>query len=132
MPDGSAVIFADIEAPADVVDAPPNADGVLGLPVEVATWLVDVVAAGVTFDVLKLIMATLIRRGWRKSSASATAESVTRAINLYLRSCGYVDIVFLEVRLVSGHGWALNGTANGVLFQGLTDETGSIIHVRVQ
>lgn len=128
--DGSGLVIADMDAPEQVsVERAPD---VLGVPSEVMAWIAEAVAAGVTFDVLKAITASLVGRGWRRRPAPATAESITRAVTSYLRSCGYVDIRVTDARLVPGEGWTLQGIANGLGFKGLTDEGGNVIHVRVK
>ena len=73
--DGSGLVIADMDAPEQVsVERPPD---VLGVPSEVMAWIAEAVAAGVTFDVLKVIAASLVGRGWRRRPAPPTAESIT-------------------------------------------------------
>lgn len=130
LPDGAALVVEGMEAPEIAPERP--AEGTLGGPIEIAGWVGDAVAAGVTFDVLKEVAVSLLKRGWRRRSTPATAESITRAVESYLRSCGYVDIRVTEIRLIARQGWILNGVANGAPFSGLTDESGNVIHVNVR
>jgi len=128
--DGAALVITGMASPP-TADEPP-AQGTLSLPAEVATWIGEAVAAGVTFEVLKEASVALVRQGWTKKGTTATAESVTQAVVQYLCSCGYIEIVVSEVRRVSGQGWTLTGTADGSRFGGMADDGGNLVHVRVR
>ncbi|MGV9664351.1 hypothetical protein ACWDUL_21355 [Nocardia niigatensis] len=130
--DGSAIVLArvvDSGAPQPIPD-----EGTLSLPVEAVTWISDAVAAGVTFDVLKAAALGLVTRGWTPApgDSAASAETVTDTVIRYLRDCGYTDVQIAEIRKVDHQGWKLSGKASGYTFSGLADESGDVIHVRIQ
>lgn len=128
LPDGTALIVAGMESPPTVDERPDR--GTLSIPVDVATWIGEAIAAGVTFEVLKEASVALVRKGWTKKGTTATAESVTQTVVHYLRSCGYVDIVVSGVRRITGQGWTLTGSADDSRFGAMADESGNVVHVR--
>ena len=128
--DGSALVIEGMDSPPTTVERP--ADGTLSVPMEVAIWVGEAIAAGVTFDVLKEAVVALVRRGWARKAEVATIGSVTQTVVEYLRSCGHVDIVVSEARRVDGQGWTLIGSADGSRFGAMADEGGNVVHVRVR
>jgi len=128
--DGAALIVVGMVPPTTVGEFP--VEGTLSLPTEVAVWVGEALAAGVTFEVLKEALVALASRGWTKKGTTATAESTTQAIVEYLRSCGYLEIVVSEIRRVEGRGWTLTGLADGSRFAGMSDADGKLIHVRIR
>ncbi|MET7771762.1 hypothetical protein [Nocardia sp. NPDC005366] len=128
--DGSVIVVSGIESPAEP-EARPS-DGTLSLPAEAAAWIGATVAAGITFDVLKLTAAGLVQRSWVKKQPPASAEALTETVIRYLRSNGYTDVQVTDIRKVDGEGWKLSGTANESTFRCLSDESGSVTHVRVK
>lgn len=128
--DSSSIIVDGLVAPpADPLE--PDS-GTLSAPYEVMAWISDAVAAGVTFDVLKEIAASLIRKGWSRRTRSIDAAGVTSIVRDYLTSTGYMTIVVNEVRKVADAGWSLAGTADGSSFRALADPHGDVTHVRVK
>lgn len=130
LPDSTAIVITGLVAPTTVGDH--QTQGTLALPTEVATWIGEAVAAGVTFEVLKEASVALLRRGWTRRASPATVGSVTEAVVQYLHSCGYVDVVVSEARRIDGQGWILTGTVDGSSFKGMADDGGSLVHVRVR
>lgn len=128
--DGAALVITEMVPPPKADEFPTP--GTLWVPTEVATWVGEAIAAGVTFEVLKETSVALVRKGWTKKKTSATAELVTQVVLTYLRSCGYVEVCVSEVRRVAGQGWTLTGTADGVPFRGMADDGGNLVHVRVR
>jgi len=115
-----------------LLDAPPSSapsptEGVLSG--EVVQFLVDAVAGGVTFDVLKRLAARLTDP---HKPEPASADVVRDAITEYLLRSGYGLVDVTELRKVGDSGWTVNGTADADRFHALSDVTGSVIHVRLE
>lgn len=130
LPDGTALVLAGMESPPTVSERPVRET--LSLPADVATWIGEAIAAGVTFEVLKEASVALVRKGWTKKKTTATAESVTQTVVHYLHSCGHVDIVVSSVRRIADEGWTLTGSADDSRFGAMADEGGNVVHVRVR
>jgi len=131
-----AVVSRDIMPFGDgsvlLLDAPPSsapspAEGVLSG--EVVQFLVDAIAGGVTFDVLKRVAARLTDP---RKPELASADVVRDAITEYLLRSGYGLVDVTELRKVGDSGWTVNGTADADRFHALSDVTGSVIHVRLE
>src|SRR4051812_34231097 len=73
--DGSVLVVDGVEAPLPSTPK-PGRDGTLSRPDEVAAWVGDVVAAGVTFDVLKETARRIARRAVGVDHVAASAETV--------------------------------------------------------
>jgi hypothetical protein len=127
---GSAIIIDGYDRPN--VDTIDYNNGTLMTPADILSWIGDAVAAGITFDVLKTIGVTLVAKGWKKGKALSTAEDVKKTIDNYLRSCGYFEIRYTEIKHINGEGWALSGQIDGKSLKSLTDESGQIIYVRIK
>jgi hypothetical protein len=119
--DGSVLL---LDAPPSV--APSPTEGVLSG--EVVHFLVDAIAGGVTFDVLKRVAARLTVPHEPKP---ASADVVRGAITEYLLRAGYEQVDVTELRKVSDSGWTVSGTADADRFHALSDISGSVIHVRL-
>ena len=120
--DGSVLL---LDAP--LTSTPSPTEGVLSG--EVVHFLVDAIAGGVTFDVLKRVAARLtVPHG----PAPASADVVRDAITEYLLRSGYGEVDVTELRKVGDSGWTVNGTADADHFHALSDITGSVIHVRLE
>lgn len=128
--DGSSILVNLMEPPMQR-DRRPD-PGTLASPVEVANWIGEAVAAGITFEVLKETAITLVKRGWSPNAAPASADEVAATVVRHLTVCGYEDVFVSEVRKVDGHGWTLRGTADKTTFKGAADEDGKVVHVRVK
>jgi hypothetical protein len=131
-----AVVSRDIMPFGDgsvlLLDAPPSsasspAEEVLSG--EVVQFLVDAIAGGVTFDVLKRMAARLTDP---HKPGPASADAVRDAITEYLLRSGYGLVDVTELRKVGDSGWTLKGTADADRFHALSDVTGSVIHVRLE
>jgi hypothetical protein len=120
--DGSVLL---LDSPPSSTPPPPT-EGVLSG--EVVHFLIDAVAGGVTFDVLKRA-ATRLTVPHKPEPASA--DVVRDAITEYLLRSGYEQVDVTELRKVSDSGWTINGTADADRFHALSDITGSVIHVRL-
>jgi hypothetical protein len=115
-----------------LLDAPPAStpsptEGVLSG--EVVHFVVDAIAGGVTFDVLKRVAARLTLP---HKPEPASADVVRDAITEYLLRSGYGQVDVAELRKVGDSGWTVNGTADADHFHALSDITGSVIHVRLE
>ena len=115
-----------------LLDAPPSStpsptEGVLSG--EVVQFLVDAIAGGVTFDVLKRVAARLTDSN---KPEPASADVVRDAITEYLLRSGYGQVDVTELRQVGDSGWTVRGTADADHFHALSDVTGSVIHVRLE
>jgi hypothetical protein len=98
---------------------------------EVSMWVLEAVAAGITFDVLKQSLAALIHKGRALRQPPADAAGVRQAVVDFLKDRGYVDITVNETAHAPGEGWRLAGIADDDLFEALAEPTGQLIHVRV-
>lgn len=128
--DGSSIVVDGLDAPP--ADPRNPESGTLAVPTEIMAWVGDAVAAGVTFDVLKEMAVSLVRRGWSRRTRTVDAAGVSTIVRDYLESTGYITIVVTEVRKVAGAGWSLTGTADDTSFRALADPQGEITHVRVK
>ncbi|GAA3536738.1 hypothetical protein [Kribbella ginsengisoli] len=127
--DGSSILLTEVDVygPAEV----GQPDGTLGAG-EVESFVVEAVAAGITFDVIKALVAGLVARGRMRLKRPVDAASVRDVVVGYLLSSGFSDVKATEVRHVPGHGWSLRGTADSMAFEALGDEAGQLVHVRVR
>lgn len=129
--DGSAIVLANRQMEGST-SPKPERDLLSSAPIEVANWLTDAVAAGITFDVLKAIAAQAIRRGWARRDKPVDASTVTATVLGYLLSSGYLDPQVSEIRHVPEQGWTAKGSADGRAFTARSDESGNVVHVRVR
>jgi hypothetical protein len=118
--DGSVLLF-DASVRASV----PSTEGVLSG--EVVHFVIDAIAGGVTFDVLKRIAGRLAPA----PKVDASGDDVRDALTEYFLRSGYTRVAVTELRKVGDSGWAVNGTADGDAFHALSDSTGAVTHVRV-
>jgi hypothetical protein len=119
--DGSVLLCDD--APSASSPAP---QGVLGG--ELTHFVVDAVAGGVTFDVLKRIASRLTAS---REPSAVPADDVRDAVTAYLLRSGYRNVNQTELRQVGEHGWTIEGTADGEPFHALSDPAGRVIHVQL-
>lgn len=96
---------------------------------ELVHFVVDAVAGGVTFEVLKRIASQLTRS---ESPTPVDATTVTDELGKYLLRFGQGAITMKEVRKVGDHGWTATGTVGGRVFYATSDDSGRVIHVRVE
>lgn len=130
LPDGSALVISGLERPQPTEELRPS--GTLFSPSDVAAFAAEAVAAGITFDVLKGIVLSLVGKGWKRKDSTMTAEAVTRTVSDYLRANGYTKVSVTEVKCVAGEGWTLVGHADGCAFLGTATIDGRLMHVRVR
>jgi hypothetical protein len=119
--DGSVLL---LDGPAPVTSEPT--EGTLGG--EVVHFVIDAIAGGVTFDVLKRIAGHL--PGSRQHEP-ASADTVRDTVTEYLFRSGYAHVDVTELRKVGSSGWTVEGTADGDAFHALSDITGVVTHVRL-
>jgi hypothetical protein len=118
--DGS-VLLLDASVRASV----PSTEGVLSG--EVVRFVIDAIAGGVTFDVLKRIASRL----GTSPKADASGDDVRDAITEYFLRSGFTQVDVTELRKVGDSGWAVTGTADGDTFHALSDSTGAVTHIRL-
>lgn len=129
--DGSVLVIVGLEPPPSPTKIP--APGTLSVPGDITYWIAEAVAAGVTFDVLKATVSSLMTKGWNRQSISeTTAESITQSVLAYLSICGYENMRITEARLVQDGGWTFAGTADDCKFSGIADVHGNLIHIHVR
>jgi len=131
MDDGSAIVLINRRAEDSLLPQRPR-DLLSSAPTEVALWVSEAVAAGITFDVLKSIALEVSHRGWAGGDGRVGAERVTATVTDYLLSSGYLDVQMSEIRQVAEQGWIARGTADGKAFLARSDESGNVVHVRVR
>jgi hypothetical protein len=119
--DGSVLL---LDAPAP--DSAPPQKGVLSG--EAMHFVVDAIAGGVTFDVLKRIASRLTTSS---DNHHASADVVRDAITEYLLRSGYSQVDVTDLRKVGDSGWTVRGNADNDTFHALSDNSGAVIHVRL-
>lgn len=128
--DGSALLIN--QAPTAPLDDQPADDGTLSTLQEVQGFLVDAVAAGITFDVLKAMVVSLAQRGHLAPRRLVGASDVRAALESYFRGAGYLDVRINELRKINDEGWLARGVVDTAPFQALADVDAQVVHVRVQ
>lgn len=128
--DGSTILVVGAVAEVEVAD---HVDGTLSRSVEVAAWISEAVAAGITFDVLKRIGRDLVKRDDSGDVAAPEADpaAVVDAVLWHLASVGHSEAAIEEIRKVEGQGWVLRGVCLSGLITARADEAGRVIHLRI-
>ena len=113
---------------------PDRIEGTLSGASDVSAWIAAAAAAGVTYDVLKMVASTIAARGWVEEPPHLAMDGpdVVDAVSWYLASVGHADTIIQEVRKVDGQGWVLQGICRDGLISARTDESGRVIHLRVR
>jgi len=105
------------------------ADGTLSVA-DVPGFVVDAVASGITFDVIKAAVRDLVARHRLAEPAVATADQVRDVITSYLLASGYLDVAVVEIRHLPQQGWTVQARADDESFRAWSDESGQLIHLR--
>lgn len=131
MGNGNALVLSFEQVQVATRDA-PDPDLLATAPAELASWVGEAVAAGVTFEVLRRVAVEAVRRGLTRQGQPANASQVTATITAYLLSCGYIDPQVSEIRLVEAQGWTARGSVDRGSFTARSDTSGNVVHVRVR